>query len=41
MSSADVDSFIRLSPPVKISDYFNLSIILFILGFFLTCAFFM
>ena len=32
---------VRLSPPVRISDYFNLAIILFVLGFLVSCFFFM
>jgi len=41
MSTTLQSEMSKLQPPINLSDYFNLSIILFCIGFFMTCLFFM
>lgn len=41
MSSSVNSGILKLQPPINLSDYFNLSIILFCIGFLMTSLFFM
>lgn len=39
--STDNQNNVRFNPPIKVSDHFNLSLILLFLGFAVSCVFIM